>query len=440
MGFRDRLAHAWNAFTDSNRPKSEEQISYGPSMGSFGLRPSRTRMSVTNERSLIASIYTRIAVDATSAIMKHTRTDDDGRYEETIKSGLNNCLTVEANLDQGASAFRQDIFMTLLDKGVIAVVPIDVDTNPLMTGGYDIKTMRVGRIIDWFPEHVRVEVYNQKIGRRQELVLPKRVVAIVENPFYSVMNEPNSTLQRLLRKLTLMDTIDEAAGSGKLDIIIQLPYTVRTETRRAEAEKRRTDIEMQLKGSTYGIAYADSTEKITQLNRPAENNILKHIEYLTELLYGQLGLTKGIFDGTADEAAMLNYDNRTIRPILDAVVEAFSRTFLTKTARSQGQTVMYLRDPFKYVPISQIAEIADKFTRNEIASSNEIRGAIGWTPSKDPKADMLVNSNMPQSAGGTGAAEGSDTSSSGDEQNALLEETLKSLESSADEILKSADG
>ena len=396
MGFRDRLAHAWNAFTDSNRQRDTEQVSYGSSVGSFGIRPGRTRMSVMNERSLVSSIYTRISVDAATAVMKHVRVDDDERYTETLKSGLNNCLTVEANLDQAASAFRQDIFSTLLDKGVIAIVPVDVDVDPTRSGGYDIKTLRVALILDWYPEHVRVEVYNEKRGRRQELILPKRVCAIVENPFYNVMNEPNSTLQRLIRKLTLMDTIDEASGSGKLDIIIQLPYTVRTETRRAEAEKRRTDIEMQLKGSTYGIAYADSTEKITQLNRPAENNILKHIEYLTDLLYGQLGMGKGIFDGTADEAAMLNYHNRTIEPLLRAVSEAMIRTFITKTGRSQGQTVMYFRDPFKYVPISKIAEIADKFTRNEIASSNEIRGAIGWTPSKDPKADQLINSNMPQ--------------------------------------------
>lgn len=398
MGFRDRLAHAWNAFTDGNKPREVEQVSYGPSAGSFGLRPGRSRMSVTNERSLIASIYTRISVDATTAVIKHVRVDDDERYLGTIKSGLNNCLNIEANLDQAGSQFRQDIFQTLLDKGVIAIVPIDVDANPAQTGGYDIKTMRVARILDWFPEHVRVEVYNERRGRREELTLPKRICAIVENPFYSVMNEPNSTLQRLLRKLSLMDTIDEAAGSGKLDIIIQLPYTVRTETRRNEAEKRRTDIEMQLKGSTYGIAYADSTEKITQLNRPVENNILKHIEYLTDLLYGQLGMAKSIFDGSADEAAMLNYHNRTIEPLLRAVSEAMVRTFFTKTARTQGQTIMYFRDPFKYVPISQIAEIADKFTRNEIATSNEIRGAIGWTPSKDPKADQLINSNMPQPA------------------------------------------
>lgn len=400
MGLGNRLAHAWNAFIDSNREKESGQIHYGPSVGSFGLRPGRSRMSVTNERSLITSIYTRMAVDAASAVMKHVRTDEDGRYLETIKSGMNNCFTVEANLDQGASAFRQDVFQTLLDKGVIAIVPVDVDANPKLTGGYDIKTMRVGRIVDggWSPEHVRVEVYNEKKGIREEITLPKRICAIVENPFYSVMNEPNSTLQRLLRKLALMDVIDEAAGSGKLDIIIQLPYTVRTETRRAEAEKRRQDIELQLKGSTYGIAYADSTEKITQLNRPAEKNILKHIEYLTDLLYSQLGMTKAIFDGTADEKALLNYDNRTIEPILRAVAEAISRTFITKTGRSQGQTIMYLRDPFKYVPIAEIAEIADKFARNEIATSNEIRGAIGWTPSKDPKADKLMNSNMPQPA------------------------------------------
>jgi hypothetical protein len=312
-----------------------------------------------------------------------------------VNSGLNDCLTVEANLDQAATAFRQDMAMSLFDKGVIAIVPVDTTINPRYTGGYDIKSLRVGEVVGWFPEHVRVKLWNQKEGRHDELVLPKRIVAIVENPLYAVMNEPNSILQRLIRKLQLLDQVDEVSASGKLDLIVQLPYVIKTEDRRQQAEQRRVDIEQQLARGKYGIAYTDGAEKITQLNRPAENNMLKQIEYLTDQLYSQLGLSKAIFDGTADEATMLNYYNRTVEPVLRAICEALNRTFVTKTARSQGQAIDFARDPFKLVPISQLADIADKFTRNEILSANEVRAIIGFMPSDDPKADKLINSNMP---------------------------------------------
>jgi hypothetical protein len=359
-------------------------------------------MNFGNERSIISSIYNRLGIDVAAVDIRHVRLDDENRFLADMDSGLNNCLTVEANIDQGARAFRQDIAMTLFDKGVIAIVPVDTSVNPLTSGGFDIKTMRVGHIVGWYPKAVRVNVYNENSGRREEITLPKSYVAVVENPLYTVMNEPNSTLQRLIRKLNMLDAVDEQISSGKLDMIIQLPYTIRSEARREQANQRRKDLESQLNGSKYGIAYADGTEKITQLNRPLENNLLKQIEYLTTMLYSQLGLTPEVMNGTADEATMKNYYNRTIEPIIEAVVEAMRRTFLTKTARSQKQGIMAFRDPFKLVPISEIAEIADKFTRNEIASSNDIRQAIGWKPSKDPKADQLVNSNMPQSQ--TGAA------------------------------------
>jgi putative sterol carrier protein len=328
--------------------------------------------------------------------MRHVRTDDQKRYLEDIDSGLNSCLTLEANIDQAARAFRQDIAMTLFDRGVAAIVPVDTSINPEQSGGFDILTLRVGEVVTWYPNHVRVSLYNIDTGAREEITLAKSAVAIVENPLYSVMNEPNSTLQRLLHKLNLLDVIDDQSASGKLDLIIQLPYVIKSEARRQQAEQRRKDIEFQLKGSQYGIAYTDGTEKITQLNRPAENNLMAQIEYLTGMLYGQLGLTEEVMNGTADEKAMLNYWNRTIEPILTAIVEAMRRSFLTKTARSQKQTVMYFRDPFRLVPIENIAEIADKFTRNEILTSNEIRQVVGIAPSKDPKADKLQNSNMPQ--------------------------------------------
>lgn len=388
--FTDRLRHAWNAF--SNRTVDEE-FSYGPP--SFGSSPSRTPMRYSNERSIISSIYTRLSVDFADIRLKHVRLDDDGRYKEDMESGLNDCLTLEANLDQSARAFRQDIALTLFDKGVVAIVPVDTTLDPSVSGSWDVKTLRVGTVTGWYPEKVRVNVWNQARQRREDIVLDKRFVAIVENPFYTVMNEPNSTLQRLIRKLNLLDAVDEQSGSGKLDIIIQLPYVVKSETKKQQAEERAASIEAQLKGSKYGIAYADATEKITQLNRPAENNLLKQVEYLTQLLYSQLGLTEDIMNGTADEQSMLNYNQRTIIPIVDAVVEGMLRSFLTKTARSQGQSIMYFWDPFKLAPLGTIAEVADKFARNEVLTSNEIRQVLGRKPAKDPKADKLINSNMP---------------------------------------------
>jgi hypothetical protein len=394
-GLSERLKHAWNAFAGQDDRNNLPNLTgnYG---SAYSTRPDRVRIQVSNERSIISSIYTRIGVDVASVAIKHIRLDDNDRYVEDMDSGLNNCLTLEANMDQGARAFRQDIAMTLFDRGVAAIVPVDTTLNPAISGSFDIRTLRVGEVIAWYPRHIKVNLYNEVTGRREEVTLEKKFVAIVENPLYAVMNEPNSTLQRLIRKLNLLDTADEQSGSGKLDIIIQLPYVIKSEARRQQAEQRRKDIEFQLKGSQYGIAYTDGTEKITQLNRPAENNLLKQIEYLTEMLYGQLGLTAEVMNGTADEKAMLNYNNRTIEPILAAIVEAMRRSFLTKTARSQRQTIKYFRDPFKLVPINDIAEIADKFTRNEILSSNEMRDIVGIKPSKDPKADKLVNSNMPQ--------------------------------------------
>src|SRR3954451_22654714 len=392
------LRHAWNVFSNQEQRLRAQPFSpyteyYGGSAS--GRRPDRARLLIPNERSIISSIYTRLSIDVASVDMRHVRNDDQNRYLEDIDSGLNNCLTVEANVDQAARAFRQDVALTLFDKGVAALVPVDTSINPLTTGGYDILTLRVGEIVMWYPQHVRVSVYNEATGLREEITLNKSVVAIVENPLYSVMNAPNSTLQRLLYKLLLLDNVDEQVASGKLDIIIQLPYVIKSEARRQQAEQRRADIEFQLKGSQYGIAYTDGTEKITQLNRPAENNLMSQIEYLTGMLYGQLGLTEEVMNGTADEKTMLNYWNRTVEPILTAIVESMRRTFLTKTARTQKQSLMFFRDPFRLVPIASIAEIADKFTRNEIMTSNEMRQVVGLAPHKDPKADLLLNSNMP---------------------------------------------
>jgi hypothetical protein len=396
VGIRDRLSHAWNAFVNMDRNQENQRgYDYGVS---YGGRPDRIRLTNSNERSIISSIYTRLAIDVASIPIKHVKVDEDDRYLEEVKSGLNYCLTEEANLDQGARHFRQDMVTSLFDRGAIAIVPVDTTIKPENAGVFDVKTMRVGEIVSWAPRHVKVSLYNEATGRREEITLEKKFVAIAENPFYSVMNEPNSTLQRLIRKLNLLDTIDEQSGSGKLDLIIQLPYVIKTESRRQQAEARRKEVEFQLKDNKYGIAYTDGTEKITQLNRPVENNLLKQIEFLTQMLYSQLGLTKEIMDGTADEATMLNYQNRTIEPILTALVESMRRVFLSKTARSQGQTLAYFWDPFRLVPISQLAEIADKLTRNEVATSNEIRQVIGWKPVRDdPKADQLRNSNMPQS-------------------------------------------
>lgn len=388
-----KLKHAWNAFV-SDEDRFREPAYVEGAFGSVG-RPDRPRLFFSNERSIISSIYTRISIDVAAINFRHARLDDQDRFQEEIPSYLNNCLKVEANLDQAASAFRQDIVETLFDKGVAAIVPVVTTLNPQTSGGFDIKTMRVGEIVQWYPQHVKVSVYNEAKGKRFNLILEKKTVAIVYNPLYQVMNEPNSTLQRLIRKLNMLDVVDEASSSGKLDLIIQLPYVVKSESRRTQAEQRRKDIEVQLKGSQYGIAYTDGTEKITQLNRPTENNLLKQVEYLTTMLYGQLGITEEIMSGTADEAAMLNYHNRTVEPITRAIKEAMDRAFLTKTARAQKQAILPYRDPLKFVPIGQIAEIADKFTRNEIASSNEIRTSMGWKPSKDPKADELRNSNMP---------------------------------------------
>jgi len=391
VAIKDRLLHAWNAFVNLERSDSWESVA------SYGTRPDRTRLRFTNEKSIIASIYNRIAIDVADVVIKHVRLDDQDRFQEVIDSGLNQCLTVEANIDQAARAFRQDIVMSLFDEGVIAIVPVDTTINPNLSGGFDIKSMRIGKIVRWNPDRVRVELYNEETGRREEVTIKKRVVGIVENPLYAVMNEPNSTLQRLVRKLNLLDVVDEQSSSGKLDMIIQLPYVIKSDSRRKQAEQRRKDIEFQLKGSQYGIAYTDGTEKITQLNRPSENNLLKQVEYLTELLYSQLGITKEVMDGTASEVVMLNYYKRTIKPILTSIVEAMIRTFLTKTARSQRQSVMFFRDPFSIVPMEQLAEFADKFTRNEILSSNEMRGIVGFKPVQDPKADELRNSNMPES-------------------------------------------
>jgi hypothetical protein len=393
--FGTTLKHAWNVFTNQDDRVKAAPSSVGGYGGYGGRRPDRLRFRVPNERSMISSIYTRLSIDVASVDMRHIRLDEQKRFLEDIDSGLNNCLTVEANIDQPARAFRQDVAMTMFDRGVAVIVPVDTTINPEQTSGYDILTLRVGEVINWYPKHVRVSVYNEATAQREEITLHKSSVAIVENPLYAVMNEPNSTLQRLLLKLNLLDSIDEQSASGKLDLIIQLPYVIKSESRRQQAEQRRADIEFQLKGSQYGIAYTDGTEKITQLNRPAENNLMTQVEYLTEMLYGQLGLTEEVMNGTADEKAMLNYWNRTIEPVLTAIVESMRSSFLTKTARTQRQQIQFFRDPFRLVPIENIAEIADKFTRNEIMTSNEMRQVVGMAPHPDPKADTLINSNMP---------------------------------------------
>lgn len=392
--FGDALRHAWNVFTyQQQRTLGPSTDYYGPSRGT---RSTSSSVRFTNGKSIIPSIYTRIGVDVSSVEMRHVRTDEEKRYLEDIDSGLNSCLTLEANMDQAATAFRRDIVMTMMEEGCAVIVPVDTSISPNQTGGYDIQTMRVGTVVQWHPEHVRISLYNEKTMNREEVTLRKDAVAIVENPLYSVMNEPNSILQRLMNKLNLLDSVDEASASGKLDLIIQLPYVIKSEARRQSAEQRRKDIEFQLKGSQYGIAYTDGTEKITQLNRPAENNLMTQIEYLTKMLYGQLGITEDIMNGTADEKTMLNYWNRTVEPMLTAIVESMRPRFLTKTARTQKQWIMFFRDPFRLVPIENIAEIADKFTRNEIMTSNEFRQVVGMKPSKEKKADQLVNANMPQ--------------------------------------------
>ena len=392
MGFLDRLQHGWNAFV-KNRDPTPSYAYYGDS---YFYRPDRPRFTRGNERTITTSVYNRIALDVASIDVKHCRIDDNGRFKSEITSGLNTCLNLEANLDQTGRAFRQDVVMSMLDEGCIAIVPIETTLDPKVSESYDISSMRVGKILEWYPAHVKVRVYNEKIGKKEDIVVPKKTVGIVENPLFAVINEPNSTMQRLIRKLALLDQIDEQSGSGKLDLIIQLPYVIKTEARRNQAEDRRKDIERQLSGSKYGIAYTDGTERITQLNRPVENNLMKQIEYLTSMLYSQLGITQTILDGTADDKTMLNYYSRTVEPIISAIVDEMKRKFLSKTARTQGQTILFFRDPFKLVPVNDIAEIADKFARNEIMTSNEIRQVIGMMPSDDPKADQLVNSNIRQ--------------------------------------------
>jgi hypothetical protein len=386
-----RLKHAWNAFT--NRDPTYYQRSLGTG---YSVRPDRPRLSKGNEKSIVTSIFNRIALDVSAVTIKHCRIDSNGRYIEDIDSDLNNCLNLEANIDQTSRAFIQDIVMSLLDEGCVAVVPIDTSIDPGITDSYKIQTMRTGKIIEWYPSHVKIRLYNDRKGEKEDIILPKKQVAIIENPLYAVINEHNSTMQRLIRKLSLLDATDEQTASGKLDLIIQLPYVVKTPARREQANLRRKDIEEQLAGSKYGIAYTDGTEKITQLNRSLENNLLKQIEYLTEMVYSQLGITQEVLNGTADEKTMLNYNNRTVEPFVASIVDEMRRKFLTKTARSQGQTITYFRDPFRLVPINDIAEIADKFTRNEIMTSNEIRQIVGMKPADDPKADELVNSNITQ--------------------------------------------
>jgi len=449
----DRLAHAWNAFN-----AVEEEKQYQPKPGRFGsmgysTRPDRFRSSIANDKSIVNTIYNRLAIDVASIPIQHVKVDQNGRFIESVNSYLNQCLTLEANLDQSARHFIQDAVMTLFEKGTIALVPINTTINPAVSASWDVKDMRVGEIVQWHPKHVTVSVYNEDTGQKEDLHMSKRSVAIVENPLYSVMNEPSSTLQRLIRKLGLLDSIDEQVGSGKLDVIIQLPYVIKSEARREQAESRRADLEMQLSGSKYGVAYTDGTERITQLNRPAENNMLKQVEYLTNMLYGQLGLTEDVFNGTASEQVMLNYHNRTIEPILAAITMAMKRSFLTKTARSQGQSIEAYRDPFKLVAISSMADIADKFARNEILTANEIRAGMGLRPSNNPKADELRNSNMPiQDTEGTPAqSDAVDPTADPnadpnaeppvdpmDEQDKIMEDVFSSLEGTIDQIISDA--
>lgn len=390
LNLRTRLAHAWNAFTSRD---PTQYIITGPGYSS---RPDRPRLSRGNEKSIATSIFNRIALDVSSVNIKHCRLDKNGRYVEDVDSGLNNCLNLEANKDQTGRAFIQDAVLSMLDEGCVALVPVETSIDPKSSNSYQIDSMRTGKITEWYPDMVRVRLYNDRTGEKEEILLPKNQVGIIENPLYAVVNEYNSTMQRLIRKLSLLDVTDEQTASGKLDLIIQLPYVIKTETRREQAERRRKDIIDQLAGSQYGIAYTDGTEKITQLNRSLENNLLKQVEYLTNMVYSQLGITQSVLDGTADEKTMLNYMNRTVEPIISAIVDELKRKFLTKTARSQLQSIVYFRDPFRLVPVNDIAEIADKFTRNEIMTSNEIRQIVGMQPSKDPKADELVNSNISQ--------------------------------------------
>lgn len=386
-----RIKRAWNAFTTRDPTADYRNIG-----ASYSYRPDRPRLTRGNERSIVTSIYNRIALDVAALSIKHCQLDENGRYLYDLDSGLNECLNVSANIDQTGTAFIQDVVLSMFDEGCVAIVPTDTSADPNLTSSYDILTMRTGKILEWYPDSVKVRVYNERTGKKEDIRLLKKNVAIIENPLYAVINEPNSTMQRLVRKLNLLDVIDEQSGSGKLDLIIQLPYVIKSDLRREQAEKRRKDIEMQLAGSKYGIAYTDSTERITQLNRSVDNNLMKQIEFLTNMLYGQLGITQEVMNGTADEKTMLNYNNKTVEPVVTAIVNGMIKAFITKTARTQGKTILYFRDPFKLVPVNDIAEIADKFTRNEILTSNEIRQIIGMRPSSDPKADQLINSNINQ--------------------------------------------
>ena len=441
---RSRLKHAWNAF--NNR---DPTTNFRPSGEAYYYRPDRPRFTRGNERSIVTSVYNRIALDASAISIQHVRLDDNGRFSSVIDSGLNSCLNLDANIDQTGRAFLQDAVMSMLDEGCVALVPIDTDLSPDITDSYKILSIRTGKIIEWRPKHIKVRVYNERIGRQEDILVPKSTVAIIENPLYAVINEPNSTMQRLIRKLNLMDVTDEQTASGKLDLIIQLPYVIKTPARQQQAEERRKSIEMQLASSKYGIAYTDGTERITQLNRSVENNLMKQVEYLTNMLYSQLGITQAILDGTADDKTMLNYYNRTIEPIISAIVDEMKRKFLTKTARSQKQSIMFFRDPFKLVPVNDIAEIADKFTRNEIMTSNEIRSIIGMKPADDPKADELRNSNIAQAKEEmtdqpaldqeSGVTDGSESELSASDNDSIVEELLSSLEAEIDKIISNYD-
>lgn len=389
--FGSRLKHAWNAFL--NRDPTDYYQNVGPG---YSYRPDRPRLTRGNEQSIVTSVYNRIALDASSISIQHVRLDGNNRFTSVVDSGLNGCFNLEANVDQTGRAFVQDVVMSMLDEGCVALVPVDTTLNPEITGSYDINSMRTGKILEWHPQHIKVRVYNDRTGQKEDILVPKSIVAIIENPLYAVINEPNSTMQRLIRKLNLLDVVDEQSSSGKLDLIIQLPYTLKSESRKKQAENRRQDIVDQLAGSKYGIAYVDATERITQLNRPIENNLMSQIEYLTSMLYSQLGVNQSVLDGTADEKTMLNYYNRTIEPIVSSITDEMKRKFLTKTARSQMQSILFFRDPFKLVPIADLAELADKFTRNEILTSNEMRQIMGMKPSDDPNADELRNKNLSQ--------------------------------------------
>ncbi len=430
-----RLKHAWNAFLN-RAPTGNYQYGIG---GGYGYYPGSFRLTRGNERSIVTPVYNRIALDVAAINIQHVQLDDEGRFLNVIKSGLNDCLSLGANLDQTGRAFIQDVVMSMMDEGVVAIVPVDTTIDPDISNGFDIVSMRVGKVVDWYPQHVKLEVYNEKTGIRQTITMPKRNVAIIENPLYAVINEPNSTMQRLIRKLNLLDAVDEQSSSGKLDLIIQLPYTIKSEARRKQAELRRKDIEEQLSGSKYGIAYIDGTEHVTQLNRSVENNLMKQIEYLTSMLYSQLGITQSILDGTADAKTMLNYHNRTIEPILSAIVDEMKRKFLTKTARTKNKSIKFFRDPFKLVPITEIAEITDKFTRNEVASSNEMRQVIGWKPSSDPKADELRNSNLSNPTGvsdeQTYGVDENNQSSNTSDYDTIVNDLLDSISNEIDNII-----